>query len=253
MRFYLEMGIEDIIGDVPVNRYNTISNNYSLDYSTSQKESLNNKATTLPVVPLSKVSTSSSISVSSASTLLELRQAIEGSADCALRLTAKSTIFSAGLEGADLMVVGECPSTEEDRQGVPFAAASGKLLSLMLGSIGHDESNTYYTTFIPWRPPGNRAPTAEEVEFCKPLLFKHILLARPKLVLALGELPAQALLGVRSGIVRVRGTIEDIKIEGLEQVIPVLATFHPAYLMRSPYQKRLAWKDMISIREKLLD
>ena len=254
MRFYLEAGVEDIIGDVPVNRYgavDTTSNNSSPPYSAAWKERVSNKGPVLPVVPLSAVDSVSRISLDSVVTLSELRRVIEESSDCALSLTAKATIFSAGLAGADLMVVGGCPSTEEDREGIPFAADSGALLGMMLGSIERNELNTYYTTLIPWRPPGNRPPTAEEVEFCKPFLYKHIMLAKPKLILALGELASQVLLRSRAGIGRLRGEVTDIKFGEAGQVVPVLATFHPAYLMRSPYQKHLAWKDMMCIREKL--
>lgn len=150
------------------------------------------------------------------------------------------------------MVIGEAPGADEDRQGLPFVGPSGKLLDRMLASIGLSrESNAYITNIVPWRPPGNRNPNAAEIAVCLPFLEKHIALVRPKLILALGGSSAATLLGATQGIGALRGKPWEHSNRFLGQPVPLLATFHPAYLLRQPGQKRLAWRDLLLARSLL--
>jgi uracil-DNA glycosylase family 4 len=128
---------------------------------------------------------------------------------------------------------------------------AGKLLDRMLGSIGYSRETAYIINVIPWRPPGNRNPTPEEVAICTPFLERHVALVKPEVILMVGGLSAKTLLNRPEGITRLRGRWEAVSTPGLEQPIPAIATFHPTYLLRSPQQKRLAWRDLLAVKEKL--
>ncbi|WP_313412310.1 uracil-DNA glycosylase, partial [Rhodospirillum rubrum] len=187
-----------------------------------------------------------------AGSLEDLRTALDSFRSCALRRTATQTVFADGCPQSGMMIIGEAPGADEDRLGRPFVGVSGKLLDAMLGSIGLDRADScYITNVVPWRPPGNRKPTADEVALCLPFLERHIALVRPRLILAVGGLAAQALFGRSEGITRLRGHWHDYEGPGLDRSVPVLATFHPAYLLRTPAQKRLAWRDLLALRQRL--
>lgn len=191
-------------------------------------------------------------SAASADTLAELRAAIAAFDGCALRDTATNLVFADGDPSAHVMLVGEGPGAEEDREGLPFVGPSGRLLDRMLGSIGlsRREGSVYITNVLPWRPPGNRNPTDAEVAVCLPFLRRHIALATPKLLVLLGGVPARSLLGAREGITRLRGRWRDLELPGLETPIPTLPTLHPAYLLRNPGAKRDAWSDLVALRRR---
>ncbi|MCS6891787.1 MAG: uracil-DNA glycosylase, partial [Rhodovarius sp.] len=183
--------------------------------------------------------------------LEELRQAMAEFAATPLRETATQLVFADGVPGAPVMLVGEAPGAEEDRQGLPFVGASGRLLDRMLASIGLDRrSNCYITNILPWRPPGNRTPTDAEMQLFLPFLRRHIALVRPRLLVLLGGSAAKALIGGREGITRLRGKWHQVMIED-EQVIPALATLHPAYLLRNPAAKKDAWHDCLMLRRRM--
>ena len=186
-----------------------------------------------------------------ARTLAELEAALHGFEGCALKATASHTVFADGNPDADLMLVGEAPGAEEDRRGLPFVGASGQLLDRMLAAIGRDRGQVYITNVLPWRPPGNRTPSPAEIAACLPFALRHIALVRPRLVVAVGGVSAKALLDRPEGITRLRGRSTELMIDGLDQPVPVFATFHPAYLLRQPAQKRLAWTDWLHIAERL--
>ncbi|WP_372024552.1 uracil-DNA glycosylase [Tistrella mobilis] len=186
-----------------------------------------------------------------AQSLAELEQAIRAFEGCALKATASNTVFADGNPEADLMLVGEAPGAEEDRRGLPFVGQSGRLLDRMLKAIGRDRSSVYITNVLPWRPPGNRTPTPAEIAACLPFALRHIALVRPKLVVAVGGVSAKALLDRPEGITRLRGRSATLDLTGLAGPLPVFATFHPAYLLRQPAQKRLAWGDWLRIAEIL--
>jgi uracil-DNA glycosylase family 4 len=177
--------------------------------------------------------------------LAALREALAAFDRCTLKATAKSLVFGDGNPEAPLMLVGEAPGTDEDREGRPFVGVSGQLLDRMLAAIGRDRTGAYITNILPWRPPGNRKPTPAEILLCQPFVERHIELIGPKLLIFVGGTAASALLDRTEGITRLRG-------RWLEwRTIPVMAIYHPAYLLRQPALKKHAWKDMLAIQQKL--
>lgn len=185
-----------------------------------------------------------------AGSLEELRDTIAAFTGCNLRQGAKNTVFADGTPGADIMFVGEAPGREEDIQGLPFVGRAGQLLDRMLAAIGLDRRrNAYITNMIPWRPPGNRNPTPHEIELCRPFVERHIVLADPKLVVFLGNVSNKALMNTNRGILSIRGTWGEYPLG--ERTIPAMPTLHPAYLLRNPAHKRLAWQDLLEIRARL--
>ncbi|GEO82505.1 uracil-DNA glycosylase [Pararhodospirillum oryzae] len=186
-----------------------------------------------------------------AASLEELKHALDGFTACTLRRTATNTVFADGNPASGVMIVGEAPGADEDRLGLPFVGVSGQLLNRMLESIGLDRRTCYITNVVPWRPPGNRKPTADEVALCLPFLERHIALVAPRLLVALGGLAAQSLFARNEGITRLRGRWMTYASPALSRPVPALATFHPAYLLRTPGHKRLAWRDMLAVRQAL--
>ncbi len=184
-----------------------------------------------------------------APTLEELRSCLSGFDGCNLKLTAKKLVFADGNPQAKLMFVGEAPGRDEDLQGLPFVGRSGQLLDRMLGAIGLDRSSAYIANVVPWRPPGNRTPTPQETEICKPFILRQIELVNPDVLVFLGAASAKTLLGVQDGIRKMRGRWMTYPCKGRE--ISAIATYHPAYLLRSPLEKRLSWRDFLAIKQKL--
>ncbi|MDJ1157820.1 uracil-DNA glycosylase [Chelatococcus sp. SYSU_G07232] len=184
-----------------------------------------------------------------AKTLDELKEALAAFEGCALKTTAKNLVFADGNPEARLMFVGEAPGREEDLQGLPFVGRSGQLLDRMLAAIGLDRSAVYIANIVPWRPPGNRTPTPQEAAVCRPFIERQIELCDPDVLVCLGGPSAQALLGVRDGILKARG--KWLTYETGRRTIRAIATLHPAYLLRQPLQKRLAWRDFRAIRRAL--
>lgn len=178
--------------------------------------------------------------------LRELMQRFDG---CALRATATQLVFADGNPQAKVMFVGEAPGRDEDIEGLPFVGRSGKLLDLMLAAIGLNRGNVYIANVIPWRPPGNRTPTPQETQICLPFIRRQIELVNPDLLVTLGNPSTQALLGTRDGIMRTRGRWFDYDTG--TRTIRALPTLHPAYLLRQPTYKRLAWQDLRAIATAL--
>lgn len=185
-----------------------------------------------------------------AGSLEELRAAMEAFEHCELKRGARNMVFSDGTPGARVMIVGEAPGRDEDREGKPFVGRAGQLLDKMLAAIDmgrtHETAPVYITNVLPWRPPQNRDPKPDEIAMMKPFLARHIALAKPEVLVIVGNWSAQALLGKR-GITRLRG--QWTQAEGL----PALPMFHPAYLLRSPAFKREAWADLLALKAKLND
>jgi len=187
-------------------------------------------------------------------TLEALRAALGSFAGCALRETATQLVFADGAERTNLMLVGEAPGAEEDRMGRPFVGPAGQLLDKMLASIGLDRSNLRIVNVVPWRPPGNRAPTESEIAVCLPFLHRQIALIQPACLVLLGATAAKAMLPAperNTGIRRLRGHWQALQIPGLEATIPALPTYHPAYLLRTPSAKRESWLDLIALAGRL--
>ena len=205
-----------------------------------------------PSAPLSApaVGVAVPLDLAAISSLDDLRAALTNYDDCALKNTASNMIFADGNPAARLMVIGEVPGRDEDRVGLPLVGSAGQLFDRMLASIGLSRADIYVTTLIPWRPPGNRTPTDEEMALLMPWLLRHIQLVNPARLLLLGGAPAKALLPQAGGILKLRGRWHDVDIgDGIAR--PMMATLHPSYLIRSPAQKRLAYADLLALADKL--
>jgi uracil-DNA glycosylase len=184
-----------------------------------------------------------------APTLEALRELLEKFDGCALKFTATRLVFADGNPRARVMFVGEAPGREEDIEGLPFVGRSGKLLDRMIAAIGLDRSSAYIANVIPWRPPGNRTPTPQETQICLPFIQRQIELVNPDVLVTLGNPSTQTLLSTRDGIMKTRGRWFEYNTG--TRAIRALATFHPAYLLRSPSYKRMAWQDLRSIAKAL--
>ena len=185
-----------------------------------------------------------------ASTLDELREQMAAFDGCNLKFTAKNLVFADGNPNGAVMLVGEAPGRDEDIEGLPFVGRSGRLLDRMLAAIGLDRNSAYIANVIPWRPPGNRAPTPHETEICRPFIERQIELVNPKVLVALGGPSAKLLLNTTEGILRLRGNWRVHQTRSGTS-IPTMPTLHPAYLLRQPLQKRLGWRDFQALRRAL--
>ena len=184
-----------------------------------------------------------------AATLDDLRALLQKFEGCALRATATQLVFADGNPQSRVMFVGEAPGHDEDVIGRPFVGRSGRLLDLMMAAIGLDRGQVYISNVVPWRPPGNRTPTPQETAICLPFIRRQIELANPDILVCLGGPAMQTLLGIKDGITRARGRWYPFDTGSRE--IRALATFHPAFLLRSPLQKRFAWRDFLALKKAL--
>jgi DNA polymerase len=184
-----------------------------------------------------------------AANLDELRAMLDKFDGCALKATASRLVFADGNPQARVMFVGEAPGRDEDIQGLPFVGRSGQLLDRMLAAIGLDRTQVYIANIVPWRPPGNRTPTPQESQICLPFIQRQIELADPDVLVCLGGPSAQTLLGLKEGITKTRGRWFTFNTGTRE--IRAMPTFHPAFLLRSPLQKRFAWRDFLAISKAL--
>lgn len=187
-----------------------------------------------------------------AQTVAELRSAVMSFDGCALKATARNTVFSDGVDDAPVLILGEAPDRDEDEQGKPFAGAQGAMLDKMLALIGLDrQSNVLLSNTIFWRPPGNRAPTPGEIMACVPFVERLIELQQPKLLILMGKAAANTVLRREEAVTRLRGRRLRYEREGLSLPVNAIVMLHPAYLMRQPQQKRLAWADLLAARDWL--
>jgi DNA polymerase len=184
-----------------------------------------------------------------APTLEALRALLENFDGCALKHTATRLVFADGNPQSRIMFVGEAPGRDEDIEGLPFVGRSGKLLDRMIAAIGLDRSKAYIANVIPWRPPGNRTPTPQETQICLPFIQRQIELVNPDVLVTLGNPSTQTLLQTRDGIMKTRGKWFDYDTG--TRTIRAIATFHPAYLLRSPSYKRMSWQDLRAIAKAL--
>jgi DNA polymerase len=260
LRWQLEMGADEAIGDEPVDRYAASKKPSPAQPETQPKTvearpPVGDRADATggdnqPLAPAEGAVEAGAVAAA-ASSLKELRDAIEAFEGCALKFTATNTVFSDGNPAAGLMLIGEAPGGEEDRQGVPFVGQSGQLLDRMLAALGRDRESAYISNILFWRPPGNRSPTAAEIAACLPFVTRHIELVRPKVLMFLGGTAAKTMMDTTTGIMRLRGTWHDHTSPGLDAPIPAMPTFHPAFLLRQAAQKREAWRDFLSVEAKL--
>ena len=172
---------------------------------------------------------------------------MEHATGCDLIKAATHTVFADGNPNANIMLIGEAPGADEDRLGQPFVGQSGQLLDTILATIGVDRGSIYISNIIPWRPPGNRPPTAAEAAYCLPFIQRHIELVSPKILILLGGVAVKALLNRGDGILKLRGQILEYTTKS-GSTIAAMPTLHPSYIMRSPSQKALVWKDMLTLK-----
>ena len=186
----------------------------------------------------------------SANSLAELRAAMEAFEGCPLKRTATNTVFADGVAQGGIMLIGEAPGRDEDRIGKPFVGRAGQLLDKMLAAIGLDRNaNAYITNVINWRPPDNRDPAPEEAAACLPFLRRHIELADPGVIILLGAVAARHVVGISDGIMKLRGRWLEYRVG--DRMVPLMPTLHPAYLLRQPAHKKLAWRDLQAVKEKM--
>ncbi len=241
---YRDAGIDEMISFDTQNRFEQIEETLTLQ-----------EPKPVPIVPAISPKTAqqkANNSATSARSLEELKGALQQFEGCALKYTATNLVFGDGNPKARVMLIGEAPGADEDRQGLPFVGQSGQLLDHMLSMIGLTRQNFYITNIIPWRPPGNRQPTPAETEACLPFIKRHIDLVSPDFLILVGGTAAKTLLGGREGIMRLRGAWREYASESGKK-IKLIAIFHPAYLLRSPGQKRETWLDLIKIKHTLLE
>ncbi len=250
LAWYVEAGADEAIDEAPVNRF-------ALSRETTREPAPSSDSLAPPsVIPPATLVARDALEATardlalSAATLEDLARTFAAFDGCDLKITAKNFVFADGNPDARLMFIGEAPGAEEDRQGLPFVGPAGRLLDLMLAAIGLDRSDVYVTNILPWRPPGNRNPTDSETTACLPFIERHIELVRPQILIPVGGTAAKALLNTREGIMKLRGrwlTYETPRMN----VIPARAVLHPAYLLRSPAQKRDTWHDLLAIKRRL--
>jgi DNA polymerase len=185
-----------------------------------------------------------------ANSLAELKAALEGFEGCALKRSATNTVFADGNPLSRIMLIGEAPGRDEDRIGLPFVGRAGKLLDKMLAAIHLDRSSAYITNVLNWRPPDNRDPSPEEAAMCLPFLRRHIELVNPAIIILLGAVAARHVMGFSEGIMKLRGRWLEYRVGDV--MVPVLPTLHPAYLLRQPAHKKLAWRDLQAAEQKII-
>jgi uracil-DNA glycosylase len=256
------MGVDELIGDHPIDRTQRAPRPSSTRTDGSRSEPPAPLARTVAAPLLRRGSDRPELqSASSAAAsareiavachdLVMLELAVGAFDGCALRETALKLCFADGGADAEVMLIGEAPGAEEDRLGKPFVGQSGKLLDKMLATIGLQRGSVYITNVIYWRPPGNRSPTQAEIAACQPFLERQIDLLKPKVIVFLGGIAARGLLGVKEGVTKLRGR-RFVYTAADDTRIPAMVTFHPAFLLRQPAQKRMAWRDLLALRRAL--
>jgi len=260
--FYLEAGVDTLVGEEPVDRFAddvpqpplpaaALSPPPSPPRVAMERGVAGTSASPVAAVPAAPETAimAARDAVKSARTLDELRALLEIFEGCMLRATATRLVFAAGNPEARVMFVGEAPGRDEDIAGIPFVGRSGQLLDRMMTAIGLDRTSAYIANVVPWRPPGNRTPTPQETAICLPFIRRQIELADPDILVCLGQPATQTLLGTREGITRTRGRW--FKFDTGSREVRAMATYHPAFLLRSPLQKRLAWRDFLALKKAL--
>ena len=256
LQWYADLGVDEAIAEEPWDRFAAPQRAGPEPQRAAPHPALPQPALPHPAPPPPRAAAPAgdpglAAELAAIATLEALRARLDRFEDCALKATATNTVFGEGPDAARLMIVGEAPGEEEDRQGRPFVGPSGKLLDRMLAAIGLERGEVYITNTLYWRPPGNRTPTPAEVQACAPFLRRQIAIIRPQVLLMVGGAAAKSMLERDEGIMRLRGRWAEYDPGGGDP-IPALATFHPAYLLRSPAQKREAWRDLLAVQMRLL-
>ncbi|MBY0382732.1 MAG: uracil-DNA glycosylase [Xanthobacteraceae bacterium] len=254
LAFYLEAGVDCVLADEPVNRLTEIepeprpAPRQVVPLAPRQVASTPALRTEAALAPDAAIESARELAPK-AKTLAELRDLLEAFDGCTLKATATKLVFADGNPQARIMFVGEAPGRDEDLEGLPFVGRSGKLLDLMMATIGLDRTSAYIANVIPWRPPGNRDPSPQETQICLPFIKRQIELVNPEIVICLGKPSSQAIMELKDGIMKTRGRWRDYHTG--TRTIRAMATFHPAYLLRQPIYKRMAWKDLRMAKKAL--
>jgi uracil-DNA glycosylase len=249
--WYAEMGVTEALDETPHDHFAAAPEPSRLPVarSASAPQQAAQRPVAVATAPPDEAALSARALAREATTLDELRTALASFEGCPLKATAKNLVFADGNPAGKVMVVGEAPGADEDRAGLPFVGRSGQLLDRMLAAIGlNRQEHVYIANLLPWRPPGNRTPTPQEVAICLPFIQRQIELADPDILVCIGGPSAQGLLGV-SGILASRGRW--MEYDTGRRMIRAIATLHPAYLLRQPLQKRLAWRDLRALKAAL--
>lgn len=251
LNWQMEMGVTEFFGETPGVRKRSAPVRQSLAVHSDASDLVPAAPAHLPSDDLSPPASRARSLAGQCQSLREIEAVLQEFDGCGLKETATRLCVSDGNPTAPIMLIGEAPGAEEDRQGKPFVGPSGRLLDLMMGFVGLNRSNVYITNVIYWRPPGNRAPTADEIAICQPFLERQIALIKPKIIVFVGGIAAKALLQKKEGVTRLRGHWYEYALcdDGLN--VPATVTFHPAYLLRQPLQKKHVWRDLLSIRAKI--
>lgn len=259
LAFYAEAGVDDALEEMPIDRFAESAERAARLAAPRETPRQTLVRPELPrvearpaqaVVPDGAQAALAKELARNAATLEDLRKVMADFDGCNLRTTAKTMVFADGNPEAELMLVGEAPGRDEDIEGLPFVGRSGQLLDRMLAAIGRDRRSAYIANVIPWRPPGNRTPTPHETEICRPFIERQIELANPKVLVALGGPSAKLLTGATEGVLRLRGGWRQ-HVTASGTTIPVMPTLHPAYLLRTPAHKKLAWRDFLEVKARL--
>ncbi len=241
--WYRAAGVDIAVGDEPVDRFAVRPR------PTPAAPPQENAAPPVNLLSIGSDPAEARRLAASAQTLPELQQILGAYDGCGLKLRATQLVFADGNPEAEIMLIGEAPGAEEDRQGKPFVGRSGQLLDRMLAAIGLDRTKVYIANTVPWRPPGNRAPTPEEAALCLPFLQRQVELVAPKVIMTLGGPAMQTVFSTTAGIIKMRGRWSTVTI-GQHQA-DAMPTLHPAYLLRNPAAKQQAWRDLLSFRLRL--
>ena len=261
LRWYVDQGIDETIGEEAVDRF-AAPPPPAAPVPIVQKAAAPTPIRPAPPVPAAalrgpvpiespQLVEDARVLARRCNTVEELEAAVRAFEGCALKRTAKNTVFADGVVGSPVMVVGEAPGADEDRLGKPFVGVSGQLMDRMFEAIGMSrERDLYITNILFWRPPGNRTPTLAEQAICMAFTRRHIELARPKVLVLAGGTAAKSVLDTTEGIMRLRGKWTNLSLDD-GSAVPTLPTFHPAYLLRTPASKRQSWSDLLSLDKKL--
>ncbi len=256
MAFYLEAGVDCALETEPVDRLSAPEQPIAPPGEIAPAPLRKPPNPAVAAAPRAGIAPPPEIAIESAReaartapSLEALRALLDSFEGCALKFTASRLVFADGNPQARLMFVGEAPGRDEDIEGLPFVGRSGQLLNRMIAAIGLKRSDVYIANVIPWRPPGNRTPTPQETQICLPFIQRQIELVNPDVLVTLGNPSTQTLLPTREGIMKTRGKWFDYDTG--TRTIRAMATFHPAYLLRSPSYKRMAWLDLRAIARTL--
>ncbi len=250
LRFYAESGLDFPLSDEAENRFEIVTAPAPKSANPQSAPPAQTPPARAPAMPDADAIALAQKVAAQAETLDDLRKAVEAFDGCNLKLTARNTVFEGGTRGAALMAIADAPGRDDDASGEALTGPEGQLFDRMLAAIGHSRDDCYLGFAVPWRVPGNGAPSPLQASICKPFIDRQIELARPRFVVLFGNAAARILLATPDNILQIRGTWKTVRTaSGFE--VPAIATLHPRFLLEQPAQKRFAWADLLMIRDRL--